>query len=149
MNRLASGLIGAVALTAIHETARRIIPEPPRMDVVGGRAVEQLYRLAGCQPPDARRLYGITMAGDVISNALYYSAIAGGSRGAIWGKGVALGLAAGVGAVALPERLGLGTPPHNERVRTRILTVAWYMAGAMIAAAVASPTVRRRQLGGW
>ncbi|MBA3888171.1 MAG: hypothetical protein H0X67_20965 [Acidobacteria bacterium] len=137
MHPLASGFIGATALTALHETARRIIAEPPRMDIVGMRAIEKLCDVAGCQPPTSGQLYGITMAGDVISNGIYYAAVGRGSRAAVWTRGAALGLAAGIGAVVLPERLGLGKPPHHERIRTRVLTVAWYVTGALVAAAAA------------
>jgi hypothetical protein len=139
MRPLASGLIGATALTAIHETGRRLIPDPPRMDVVGARAVVELCRLSGCEAPTGRRLYGVTMAGDVISNGIYYAAITGRTRAAIWTKAVVLGLAAGIGAVRLPEPLGLGEPPNNRRGRTRLLTITWYLAGALVAAAAATP----------
>jgi hypothetical protein len=139
MHPLASGLIGATALTAIHETARRVIPDPPRMDVVGSRAIVELCRLAGCEPPRGGRLYAVTMAGDVISNGIYYAAITGRTRTAIWTKAVVLGLAAGIGAVRLPQPLGLGEPPNNHNGRTRLLTITWYLAGALVAAAAASP----------
>ena len=138
MHALASGLIGAAALTAVHETARRFIPQAPRMDLVGMRALGRMSRFAGLEPPERERLYAFTMVGDLVSNAIYYSAVgSGGSRG-VWPRAVALGVAAGVGAVVLPEPLGLGKPPHIERVRTRLLTVAWYLTGALVAAAAAT-----------
>lgn len=137
MHALASGLVGATALTAIHETARRLVDDPPRMDVVGMRGLERLYGLARQQPPGPERLFWMTLASDVLANAVYYSAIAAGRRHALWTRAVALGLAAGVGAIALPQPLGLRTPPHHERTRTRVLTLAWYMAGALVTAAVA------------
>jgi hypothetical protein len=138
MHALASGFVGAAALTAIHETARQMIDAPPRMDVVGMRGLERLYRFAGAEPPGTDVLYRQTMAGDLMSNGVYYAAIPGGSARAVWTKAVALGLAAGVGAILLPRPLGLGEPPNNERTRTRVLTVAWYLAGALVTAAVAN-----------
>lgn len=144
MHALASGLAGATALTAVHEIARQIIPDAPRMDVVGMRGIARLCRLAGREPPDTDQLYGITMAGDVISNGIYYAAVPGNSRAATWMRAVTLGLAAGIGAVLLPEPLGLGKPPHVERTRTQVLTVAWYLTGALVAAAVADATHRGR-----
>src|SRR5690606_25116376 len=79
MHPLASGLAGAVVLTAIHEAARRVISDAPRMDVVGMRAVSRLYGLSGRQPPSVARLYRITLAGDLIANGLYYSAVGTGN----------------------------------------------------------------------
>ena len=137
MHALMSGAAGAVTLTAIHETARRLIADPPRMDVVGMRAISAGFQFAGRTPPRSARLYAMTMAGDLLSNATFYSAIAAGRRPAVWTRAVMLGLAAGAGAVLLPEPLGLGIPPHSERRRTRALTVAYYLAGALATAATA------------
>lgn len=104
------------------------------MDVVGMRAVSRLCELCGCEAPDAGRLFGVTLAGDLLSNALYYSAAASTAGRTTWTRATALGIAAGLGAVLLPGPLGLGKPPHNENVRTRVLTVAYYLAGALVVA---------------
>ncbi|HSK08430.1 MAG TPA: hypothetical protein VK911_02550 [Vicinamibacterales bacterium] len=138
MHALSNGLVGAAALTAVHQAARRYVPDAPRMDVVGMRAFARLFRLAGVDPPGGERLYALTMAGDLLSNGIYYSAVGSSGSKAVWPRAVALGLAAGVGAVVLPEPLGLGKPPHIERPRTRLLTVALYLTGALVAAAAAS-----------
>jgi hypothetical protein len=50
--------------------------------------------------------------------------------------GTLLGAAGGVGAVLLPERLGLGRHPVRRTARTGLMTVAWYTAGGAIAGAV-------------
>lgn len=143
MNALASGFVGAAALTAVHQVGRRVIPDPPRMDIVGMRALERLLRFAGIEAPEPPRLYNLTMAGDLLSNGVYYSAVGRGDEA--WPRAVLLGLAAGIGAVALPEPLGLGKPPHVERLRTKLLTVAWYLTGALVAAAVARGGAPRRE----
>lgn len=137
MHALASGLAGATALTTLHEIARQVIHDAPRMDVVGMRGVARLCQLGGFEPPKPHQLYTLTMVGDVLSNGIYYAAVPGDSRTATWMRAVTLGLAAGIGAVLLPEPLGLGKPPHAERTRTRVLTVAWYLTGALVAAAMA------------
>ena len=41
---IGAGLAGAVALTLVHETARRVIPHAPRVDVIGVRAIARLPR---------------------------------------------------------------------------------------------------------
>lgn len=132
---LASGLIGAGALTLLHETARRNIPEAPRMDLLGMRALARMMRAAGREPPDADRLHQVTLVGDLVSNGLYYSLVgAGGPDGALL-RGALLGLAAGAGAVLLPGPLGLGTAPAERTTATAAMTVGWYLVGGLAAAA--------------
>ncbi len=41
LKELGSGLAGALALTAVHETARQVIPHAPRMDVIGRRGIDR------------------------------------------------------------------------------------------------------------
>jgi hypothetical protein len=52
-------------------------------------------------------------------------------------RGALLGLAAGVGAAYLPPRIGLGEQPGQRPPATQIMTVAWYLAGGLAAAAAA------------
>ena len=106
------------------------------MDVLGMRALARMFRGAGSNPPPARELHTLTLAGDVVSNGLYYSLV-GSGKGAWW-RGAALGLAAGVGGVLLPGPMGLGEQPSNRTPQTQAMTVAWYTLGGLVAAAVAS-----------
>ncbi|GAA4352475.1 hypothetical protein GCM10023185_12200 [Hymenobacter saemangeumensis] len=133
---LTAGLAGAVALTALHETARRLRPaDAPRMDVLGMRALRKILARAEAPQPDDDTLFGLTMAGDIVSNGLYYSLV-GSGRNAV-ARGVALGLAAGVGGVLLPGPLGLGEAPSNRTPQTQLMTVAWYTVGGLVAGIVA------------
>src|SRR5215218_2310300 len=108
---LAAGAAGALALTAVHQLARRRVPYAPRMDVLGMRAIARGAHCAGRRPPTGRALYRATLAGDLISNTAYYSVVALGGRHALR-AGAGLGIAAGVGALVLPPLIGLGNPPH-------------------------------------
>lgn len=150
LNALGGGLAGAVALTAIHETARRIFQDAPRMDVLGMRAIAKSLRAAGAEPPPEDELFSVTMAGDIVSNALYYSVAGLGDPRHAPARGAALGLAAGVGAVLLPGPLGLGTDASARTPATRAMTVAWYTAGGIAAGAAirllsADERARRRR----
>jgi len=130
---LISGLCGAVLLTALHETVRQFRPaDAPRMDVLGMRGLRKLLGKADAPQPDDQTAYGLTMLGDIVSNGLYYSLV-GTGRG-VWARGVVLGLAAGVGGVVLPGPLGLGEGPSNRTPQTKLMTVAWYLAGGLAAA---------------
>jgi hypothetical protein len=135
LKSLAGGLAGACALTLVHETMRRLNPDAPRMDLLGMRAIAKTMRAANAEPPAEEKLFGITMAGDIAANALYYS-LAGCDKNA-WLRGTLLGLAGGIGGVALPGPLGLGTAPSGRTPQTKVMTVAWYLLGGLAAAAAA------------
>lgn len=105
------------------------------MDILGERGLRQLLFKANAPQPDHDTAYGLTMLGDVVSNGLYYSLV-GTGRG-VWTRGLALGLAAGVGGVVLPGPLGLGNGPSNRTPQTKAMTVAWYLLGGLTAAGAA------------
>jgi hypothetical protein len=147
MRSLVSGAVGAVVLTALHETARQRIPYAPRMDLLGMRALRQWIPGLAHERPRSARLRRIALAGDLITNAVYYSGVAARSSGETYSRAAVLGLAAGVGALVLPQPLGLGDPPDSERRANQVMTVAWYVAGSM-AAAVAANGMRYDRLPG-
>lgn len=128
----ASGVAGAVTLTLIHETARRLLPDAPRMDVVGMRAIAKSMEKLHEQPPPEEELFKYSLVGDLISNSLYYSLIGTGRKA--WLRGTALGLAAGVGGVLLPGPLGLGAEPSGRTPQTKVMTIALYLIGGLAAA---------------
>ena len=115
----ASGLIGACTLTLIHESARRFVPNAPRMDILGMRAIAKSLRLLNQPAVTESRLHGMSLAGDIVSNSAYYSLVGLAGPGAAALSGTALGLAAGFGAVLLPEPLGLGGPRALARRRLK------------------------------
>lgn len=139
MNRWGSALLagacGAVALTAVHQLARRVTDEAPRMDVLGERAITRGLQAAGSPVPPPARLHRWALAGDLLANSAYYSLVACGRDPHVWRRGVALGLAAGAGALVLPRPLGLGDAPKSDHLANQIMTVAWYLVGGLTAAA--------------
>jgi hypothetical protein len=134
MTALGSGLAGALALTAVHETARQQISTAPRMDMLGMQAVENGFRSVHAQPPQGTALYEIAMVGDIVSNALYYSMVAAGKPEGALLRGAMLGLTAGLGAVVLPKPLGL-QPQLNRTNATHAMTIGWYLLGGLAAGA--------------
>ncbi|HZB25113.1 MAG TPA: hypothetical protein VE379_03195 [Vicinamibacterales bacterium] len=134
----AAGMAGATALTAVHQVARRVFEDAPRMDVVGERGIARGVEAAGGTPPEGPSLHRLALAGDLFANSAYYSLVACGSRAHVWRRGVVLGLAAGAGALALPRHMGLGDPPRSDRMANQIMTVAWYLVGGLAAAAFAA-----------
>ena len=131
---LVSGLAGAAAVTILHQTVRMITPDAPRMDLLGMRAIEKSMRRADMEPPKGDKLYNITLAGDLVSNSLYYSLIGIGRDASTWFKGLTLGLVAGMGGVALPGPLGLGAAESSRTRTTQALTVLLYLTGGAVSA---------------
>jgi hypothetical protein len=132
---LVSGAAGALALTAIHDFARRRVYYAPRMDVVAMRGLERT--LPG-NYHHSRRLHRLALAGDLVANSLYYSVVPGATTPATWMRAAVLGTVAGVGALVLPERMGLGEPPYSGYRMNQVMTIAWYLAGAAAAAMAAT-----------
>jgi hypothetical protein len=133
---LISGFAGACAVTIINETARQFIKDAPRLDVLGKRAIAFPMMKANLEPPPNRELYWITLASDIASNTLYYSLVGLGNEKNAFRNGMFLGAAAGIGATALSEPLGLGNEPVNRTPQTELMTVGWYLAGGLAAAVV-------------
>ncbi len=134
MKKLVGGLAGALALNILHETYRRLDHDAPRVDLVGEEAVSKILEQTGNESPKGNNLYAAALAGDIISNALYYSLIGFAKKKNIMMTGALLGAAAGAGALTLTKPLGLSDAPVTRSKRTMALTVAWYLAGGLVAA---------------
>lgn len=141
---LISGVTGALALTAVHETARKNVASAPRMDVLGMRAISHSLRSMGQPVPSRERLHQAALIGDVMANSAYYSLVGWGDPETAPARGALLGLAAGLGAVALPGPLGLGSAPSNRTTATQTMTVGWYLLGGLAAGLAFQALGRRR-----
>ena len=142
---MAAGAVGAVALTTVHQFARIFTEYAPRMDVVGGRALEKGVSTVGGDPPHGEPLRRWALAGDLLANTAYYSLVAYGRGPHVWRRATALGLAAGAGALVLPRHMGLGDPPHSSSTANQVMTVAWYLIGGLATAAASRSGLLARQ----
>src|SRR3954467_10960631 len=138
-----AGIAGALALTAVHQAAIRVTTKAPRMEVVGERAIVKTAPALGRTPPPEPSLYRMALAGDLLANSAFYSLVACGRDARLWSRAVALGIGAGVGALGIgagvgalvvPPRVGLGRPPRSWQRSNQLLTVSWYLLGALAAA---------------
>jgi len=136
LTAIGGGVAGACAVTLIHETVRRIVPEAPRMDLLGMDAIEKGLHSVGQEAPARDKLFTWALAGDLVSNAFFYSLAGMGKDQNLWKRSVALGLAAGIGAVALPGPMGLEKKHSNRTVATQLMTVGLYVGGALVTTAV-------------
>jgi hypothetical protein len=105
------------------------------MDVLGKQALALLYHEAGHEVPDEETLHYLAMAGDVASNAAYYSLVGVGSPEGAEMRGALLGLGAGIGSVIVPGYLGLDERASSRTPATALMTVGIYVAGGLAAAA--------------
>jgi hypothetical protein len=131
----AAGMVGAVALTSVHQLARRMTEAAPRMDVLGERAIGRAAAATCGTVPSRSTLHRWALAGDLLANSAYYSLVTCGRDAHVWTRAVGLGLAAGVGALVLPARIGLGDPPNSDQLANKVMTIAWYLLGGLAAAA--------------
>lgn len=132
---LEGGLAGALALTLVHEGLKKVLPNAPRMDLLGMNALSKGFKSMGAPVPDKNKLYGLSLAGDLISNALFYSLAGLGGRRYLLLRGALLGLTAGAGAVAAPKYTTLEERHSSRNKTTGTLTVAWYLVGGLVAGA--------------
>jgi hypothetical protein len=135
ISSLVGGFAGACALTLINQIVSKIDKDAPRLDLLGMNAVAKLIRSPQSAPILVRNLLPMSVAGDLVSNSLYYGMAGGNSSNQRLLKGALLGLGAGIGAVALPKKMGLNETHTNRTTKTQVLTIAWYTLGGLVAAA--------------
>lgn len=146
LNSTIGGIAGALALNILHETARRIDPDAPRVDLVGEEALTKSVDSFGGDPPTGKALYNATLISDIVSNSMYYSLIGAGKPKHVVLRGIAYGAAAGLGALTLTKPLGLDDTPVTKTNKTKALTVAWYLFGGLVAGLTIQALQRRKGL---
>jgi hypothetical protein len=130
------GLAGALALTLLNEGVKKIDKNAPRLDLLGQNALAKLMKGNEMLPKAAEKFF--PLAGDLLTNSLFYGMSRGKTTGNTFVRGILLGLTAGIGAVTLPKHLGLEEKPTSKNVENALMTVAWYVVGGLVAAAVIS-----------
>ncbi len=131
------GLAGACALTLLNEGVKKIDKDAPRLDLLGMNAAAKLIKGSGLKKktgPDG--LYKASIAGDLLSNSLYFAMARTPDKDTTLMRGALLGIGAGLGAITLAKPLGLDPYLGEAPFKTKALTVAWYVVGGLVAAAV-------------
>lgn len=140
------GITGATTLTILHEIVRKLDPDAPRMDELGMQALAKGFKKLNLDVPDKDNLYLLTTAFELLSNGLFYTLAGAGNKNNVLLRGTVLGLLAGIGAVVLPSKLGLYEDASNRTPKTKVMTIAWYLIGGVVAAAVAEKLEERKGL---
>lgn len=130
------GLIGAFGLSIMHQVLKKYNPEAPHMDELGMEALSKTLGFANLPIPEEKKLFLLTLAGDLIANTAFYSAAGIGDKKQVWLRGILLGLSAGIGGVLLPKPMGLNEQASTRTTQTKILTIGLYLIGGIIASAV-------------
>ena len=129
------GLAGATALTVLNESVRKLDKNAPQLDLLGMNAVAKVMKgPKGLAIGD--KLKTTSLAGDIISNALYFGMANAGDKKSTLIRGALLGLGAGVGAVSFAKPLGTDPQGRTDNPKTKAMTIAWYIIGGLVAAAV-------------
>ncbi|RFZ93080.1 hypothetical protein D0C36_16120 [Mucilaginibacter conchicola] len=137
------GIAGAVALNILHQVIKQFDHEAPRVDLVGEEALSKGLSTIGLEPPSGNALFTATLAADLLSNAAYYSLIGFGKKKFLPLAGLVAGLTAGIGTLELTAPLGLSDAPVTRTEKTKLLTVAWYTFGGLVAGTVMSALRKR------
>ena len=140
------GLAGACALTLLNESVKKLDKDAPRMDLLGMNAVARLMKGNSILTQTAGKLFPVALASDLVSNSLYYSMADTDTRKQTLIRGALLGLGAGVGAVTLPKTLGLNEEATTRTMKTKVLTVTWYLIGGLVAAAAMNMMNKKKTL---
>ena len=138
------GLAGACTLTLLNESVKKLDKDAPRMDLLGMNAVARVMKGQNILAQTASKLFPIAMAGDLVSNSLYYSMADTGNKKNTLIRGALLGVGAGLGAVVLPKTLGLNDEATTRTLKTKVLTVTWYLIGGLVAAAAINLLEKKR-----
>lgn len=134
---LAGGLAGTLTVASLHEALRRVTSDAPRMDTLDIELIRKGLKVLDKEAPSADELQRWAVGGELVCDTAYYSLAAMGGKKSVWLRGALLGLVAGVTAVVLPGPLGLPKEPSNKTLATQLMTVGLYVAGGLVAAAVA------------
>ena len=119
--KIIAGLGGSIALNLLHEAIRKNFDNVPQINKVGEEALNKALDKVDAKITDQDKLYAATLAGDVISNGIYYATTA------TTGFNIASGVAMGLGAVILPQKMGLDDAPVAETTQKKVMTVAYYL----------------------
>ena len=125
LKKMIAGLGGAVALNILHEIVRKTFKNVPEINELGEEELSKMTDGTLMEIKGPEQLYAATLAGDIISNSVYYATTATTHE-------FTSGILAGVGAIALPQKLGLDPDPVADTSQKKIMTVGYYLFGAIV-----------------
>jgi len=135
IKNLVAGLAGSIMLNLLHESLRKQRSDVPRIDLLGKDALQKTLHYLGTGISNKDDLYKATLTGDIVSNTMYYSLIGAGNPRYIWRRAIVMGFTAGLGAIELPKPMGLNPASVASTDQKKMLTIGYYLFGAIVTAA--------------
>lgn len=127
--RLIAGFAGAITLNLLHEFMKNNFEEAPEFNEIGEEAIDKSLDKINLKVKDHDKLYNATVAGDILTNGLYFAFTP-------FKMNSIIGALGGLGAIVLPKKLGLDNTPIAGTDKKRMMTVGYYIAGALVAGSV-------------
>ena len=127
--RVVAGFGGAIALSALHKYVKRHFDEVAEFSEIGEQVIDKSLDAVNLQVKDHDKLYNATVAGDILTNGIYYALTP-------FKMSTLVGALGGWGAMALPKQLGLDNQPIAGTDKKKMITVGYYVFGAVIAAGI-------------
>ena len=131
---LGSGLVGATSVAVLNFLAGRFLPSAPRLDILGLQLATAAFKKLGIRPPSGLPAKAVALLGSLASNSIFYGLVGLGRPRTAWIRGGALGLAMGLGVLALPAALGIGKRETGRTPTAKAGTLIWYILGGILAA---------------
>jgi hypothetical protein len=129
-----SGVVGAASVALLNHVGSRYLPRAPRLDILGLQLAAAAFNKLGIQAPRGPSMKVLALVGSLVSNSMFYGLVGLGKPRTAWLRGGALGLAMGLGVLALPAALGVGERETGRTPMTKAGTLAWYALGGILAA---------------
>lgn len=127
--RIVAGIGGAVALNTLHKIVKNNFHGVPNFDELEGEAIDKSLGKMNLQLKDSDKLYNATVAGDIVTNAIYYTFTP-------FKMNTVIGALGGLGAMVIPKKLGLDNTPIAGTDKKKMITVGYYVFGALVAAGI-------------
>jgi hypothetical protein len=132
---LAGGILGALVIKGIHELVKKLDKDVPHFDHLDHSAHEK-HNFFGGGGAEPSKFFSGGLTGELFNNAIHQS-VAGLSDKTTDLKSGIMGIASGLGAVYLPEVLGINNEHkgHSDH-KHQVLSTIYNLAGVFIAAKV-------------
>lgn len=124
-----AGFGGAIALSVLDKYVRKNFDEVPEFNEMGEQVIDKSLEVVNLQVKDPDKLYNATVAGDVFTNGIYYALTP-------FKMSTLVGALGGLGAIVLPKKLGLDNEPIAGTDKKKMITVGYYVFGALVAAGI-------------
>lgn len=136
ISSIAGGFAGACVVTLLNQVIKKYDKGAPRIDLLGQEVAAEAHHALDSNLPSQQTLYKQALAGDLLSNTIYFS-IAGANDKHPEVQGGMQGVLAGLSAVYAPGLSNALNAKHTgETDKKKILTTAYYFIGGIVAAKV-------------